>query len=157
MICFRVLFALLGGLALTSSQALTPVPDSTAAFLVGDWIGMGAGDAFCFMRLRPDGSGTVFVSGASGDWLGATIRWRNQRQRIVLIGFGPLPAEPQRRMMPLAQLVLNSGINQTIQLKSSENTPTCELQLRADVMGRAAQAERLLDVPADARKANGGK
>jgi hypothetical protein len=153
----RLFFMLLGGLGATSSQALTPLPDGSPAFFAGDWIGTGANDQFCFIRLRPDGVGTVLVSGASGDWLGASIRWRNQRQSIVLVDVSALPAEPRRRLMPLSRLALRSGINRTIHLKLNEDIPGCELQLRADVLRRAGQADMLLDNPAGAGKPDGGK
>jgi hypothetical protein len=120
-------------------------------------MGVGAGDIFCFMRLRSDGTGTVLVGSASGDWLGASIRWRNQRQSIALIEVNPWTFAPERRLMPLSQLSLSSGVNKTIQLKLKEDSPVCELQLRAGVERRAAQAESLLDSPAGMRKSDGGK
>jgi hypothetical protein len=138
-------------------MALTPLPDSSNAFFVGDWIGVGADDNFCFMRLRSDGSGAVLVNGASGDWLGATIRWRNQRQNFALLEFIPMPFEPHRRLMPLKTLVVNSGVNKTIRLQSTDGDLGCELQLRADVLQHAEQAEHLLGPASDARKAGGGK
>ena len=154
---FRIVCALLAGLVASSGHALTPLPDSRPAFFAGDWIGVGARDFFCFMRLRSDGTGTVLVSSASGDWLGASIRWRNQHQSIALIEVNPLPAKPDRRLMPLSQLSLSSGINQTIQLKLKEDTTVCELQLRARVLRRADQAEMLLDSLSGIRKSDGGK
>ena len=154
---FRIICVLLAGLVASSGHALTPLPDSRPAFFAGDWMGVGARDIFCFMRLRSDGTGTVLVSSASGDWLGASIGWRNQRQSIALIEVNPLPAEPARRLMPLSQLSLSSGVNKTIQLKLKEDSPVCELQLRAGVERRGAQAESLLDGPAGIRKSDGGK
>ena len=152
----RIVCTLLGVLGTSSSQALTPLPESSSAFFAGDWIGTGSRDVFCFMRLQTDGIGTVLINGASGDWLGASIRWRNQRQRIVLIEAHPLLANPHRRLRPLSQLSLSSGINQTIQLKLDGDLPVCELQLRVDVQQRSDQAAMLLDRPADARKSNDG-
>ena len=78
----RLFFTLLAGLAASSSPALTPPRDNRPGFFAGDWIGTGADDLFCFIRLQPDGNGTVLVGSASGDWLGARIRWRNQQQSL---------------------------------------------------------------------------
>jgi hypothetical protein len=157
----RLFFALLAALGTSSSPALTPPLDNRPGFFAGDWIGTGAEDMFCFIRLQPDGNGTVLVSSASGDWLGAHIRWSNQRQSLVLIEvspeISPLPAEPGRRLMPLSGLTLRSGMNQTLQLKPGERSPVCELQLRDRVMSRTGQAGMLLDRPAEVRKYDGRK
>lgn len=149
MTSLRLFFTLLAALGASASPALTPPFDSRPGFFAGDWIGNGADDMFCFIRLQPDGNGTVLVSGASGDWLGARIRWRNQRQSMVLIEASPLSAEPRRRLLPLTRLDLRSGINQTLQLKLGERSPVCELQLRNRVLGRSGEAEMLLDRPTD--------
>ena len=153
----RIVGALLGVLSTSSSLALTPLPESSLTFFSGEWIGTGADDVFCFMRLGTDGTGTVLVGRASGDWLGAYIRWRNQRQRLELIEAVPLAADPHRRLMPLSGLSLSSGINKTIQLKLNKNAPVCELLLRSNVHRREDQAGSLLDIPATSRKTNGGK
>lgn len=151
-----LLFAMLGLLAAGAAQSLTPPLDSRPAFFAGDWIGTGSRDTLCFLRLQPDGSGTLLVGGASGDWQGARLRWRNQRQTIELLELSPLPADPSRRLMPLAPLTLHSGVNQTIQLMRGERLPLCELQRQIDVQRRAGEAAALLAVPADASKAHGG-
>ena len=153
----RLIFTLLAALAASSSPALTPPLDNRPSFFAGDWIGTGADDQLCFIRLQPDGNGTVLVGNASGDWLGARIRWQNQRQSMVLIEASPLPAEPHRRLMPLSGLTLRSGINQTLQLKPGERSPVCELQLHNRVLSRSEQAGILLDSPADVRKSDGRK
>lgn len=157
----RLFFTLLAALGTSSSPALTPPFDTRPGFFAGDWIGTGADDQLCFIRLQPDGNGTVLVSSASGDWLGARIRWRNQRQSLVLIEVSPevslFPAEPARRLMPLSGLTLRSGINQTLQLKPGERSPVCELQLHNRVLSRSEQAGILLDSPADVRKSDGRK
>jgi hypothetical protein len=157
----RLFFSLLAALGASSSPALTPPLDNRPGFFAGDWIGTGAEDLFCFIRLQPDGNGTVLVSSASGDWLGARIRWHNQRQSMELIEVSPkvspFPAEPGRRLMPLSGLTLRSGINQTLQLRPGERSPLCELQLRDTVLGRAGQAGMLLDKPAEVRKSDGRK
>ncbi|MBK7422092.1 MAG: hypothetical protein IPJ48_02755 [Propionivibrio sp.] len=148
-----------------SGHKLQPGPYAafrySSRLFAGDWIGTGADDQLCFIRLQPDGNGTVLVSSASGDWLGARIRWRNQRQSLVLIEVSPevslFPAEPARRLMPLSGLTLRSGINQTLQLKPGERSPVCELQLHNRVLSRSEQAGILLDSPADVRKSDGRK
>ena len=99
----------------------------------------------------------MLVGSASGDWLGARIRWQNQRQSLVLIEASPLPAEPHRRLMPLSGLTLRSGINQTLQLKPGERSPLCELQLHNRVLSRYEQGGVLLDKPTDVRKSDGRK
>lgn len=147
------LFALLGA---SSSLALTPPMDNRPSFFSGDWIGTGTQDMFCFIRLQQDGHGTVLVSGASGDWLGARIRWRNQHQSMLLMEVSPLPAEPGRRLMPLSRLTLHSGINQTLQLQMGEH-PVCELQLHNKVLRSARQAEMLIDNPTEIRTSNSRK
>lgn len=152
-----IFLALLGGLGASSGLALTPLPDDSPAFFSGDWIGTGAQDLFCLIRLTPDGSGTVLVGGGSGDWRGASIRWRNRRQSVDLIEARPLPAEPRRRLLPLPELTLNSGFNRTLQLKLSGNIAACELQPHGDVQRRTGEAELLLNGPAKAGKPDGRK
>ena len=153
----RLFFTLLAGLCASSSPALTPPFDNRPSFYAGDWIGTGADDQLCFIRLQPDGNGTVLVSNGSGDWLGARIRWRNQRQSMELIEAIPLTAEPHRRLMPLSGLTLRSGINQTLQLKPGERSPVCELQLHNRVLSRYEQGGMLLDKPSEVRKSDGRK
>lgn len=153
----RLLFSLLAALGASSSPALTPPLDNHPGFFAGDWIGIGADDLFCYIRLQPDGNGTVLVSSASGDWLGAHIRWSNRQQSMVLIEVSPLPADPGRRLLPLSGLTLRSGINQTLQLKPGERSPLCELQLRDRVEHRAGQAGMLFDNPTEVRKSDGRK
>ena len=150
----RLFFTLFAALCASSSLALTPPLDNRPGFFAGDWIGTGAEDMFCFIRLHPDGNGTVLVNGASGDWLGARIRWRNQQQSMVLIEASPLPAEPGRRLLPLSGLTLRSGMNQTLQLKPGERNPVCELQLRNKVRRRSGEAWMLLDSPTEIRKSD---
>lgn len=153
----RMFFTLLTALCASPSPALTPLLDNRPGFFSGDWIGTGAEDLFCFIRLQPDGNGTVLVSGASGDWLGARIRWQNQQQSLVLIEASPLPAKAGRRLLPLSGLTLRSGMNQTLQLKTGERNPVCELQVRDRVLRRSGEAGMLLDSPSEDRKSDGGK
>jgi hypothetical protein len=154
---FRVLFVLLGGISATSAHAQSPPLDGSPAFFAGDWIGTGAQDNFCFMRLRADGSGTVLAMGAAGDWLGARFRWRNQQQNIVVMAVQPLPDDPRRRLAPLTQLSLSMGFGTTIHLTLNKNSPLCELQRRASVQRNMAYAEMLLNDAADVASTHGGR
>lgn len=147
----RYLITLFCALGTSSSPALTPLPDTRPGFFAGDWIGTGADDQFCFIRLLPDGNGTVLLGNASGDWQGARIRWRNENQRLQLIESSPLPAEPRRRLQALSRLTVQSGINRTLQLKLADNLPPCELQLRDSVLRRGQDAAVLLDMPTTGR------
>ncbi|MGB8694470.1 MAG: hypothetical protein WCD08_13275 [Steroidobacteraceae bacterium] len=154
---FRLVCILVGALAASSGFALSPPLDSSPAFFSGDWVGMGANDNFCFMRLRPDGLGTVLISSPSGDWVGARIRWHNQRQSMVVSEVNPLPGDPHRRLLPLSQLTLRVVFGGTFQLVLNTDIPTCELQRRTSVQRRMEEAELLLNSPAEARKANDRK
>lgn len=154
---FRTVCILLGALSASSAPAFSPPLDTSPAFFSGDWVGMGANDNFCFMRLRPEGLGTVLISGPSGDWVGASIRWHNHRQSIVVSEVKPLPADPHRRLLPLSKLTLSVVFGGTVQLLLNTDTPTCELQRRASVQRRIEEAHSLLNNPAEVRKANDSK
>jgi hypothetical protein len=148
---------LLGGFGANYGHAQSPPLDSSPAFFSGDWIGTGAQDNFCFMRLGPDGTGTVLAMSASGDWLGARIHWRNQRQSIVVIAIHPLPDDPHRRLAPLTQLSLSMGFGTTIHLMLDKHSAVCELQRRASVQRDVANAEMLLNDPAGVAGIHGGR
>jgi hypothetical protein len=142
-----ILLAILGA---TSAPAQSPPLDGSPAFFSGDWIGTGTRDDFCFIRLHPDGRGTVLLMGAGGDWLGARIRWRNERQSLVVLAVQPLPNDPHRRLAPLDQLSLGTGFGTTIHLRlDKQGSPVCELQRRTMVQQNVSAAELLLDDPAD--------
>lgn len=153
----RTVFVLFFGLSATAAPAQSPLPDGSPAFFSGDWIGTGAQDNFCFMRLHPDGMGTVLAMSASGDWLGARIRWRNERQRIVVMAVHPLPGDPHRRLAPLPRLSLSMGFGSTMHLEMDKGSPVCELQRRAAVQRNVNNAEMLLNGPANAAGGHGGK
>ena len=140
-----MLLAGLAGLAANATHAQSPPLDRSPAFFAGDWVGSGASDTFCFMRLRPDGAGTVLASTASGDWMGASIRWRNDRQSITLLEVKALHADPQQRLMPLSRLSLRFSFSDTIQLHIDKGSPACELQRRASVARRMDEADALLE------------
>lgn len=141
----RVLFTLLAGFCETHGFAQSPLPDESPAFFSGDWIGTGAQDNFCFMRLHPDGMGTVLVMSASGDWLGARIRWRNRRQNIEVVAAHPLPGDPHRRLSPLPGFSLSLGFGTTIHLRLDAGPAFCEMQRRSAVERDVGNAERLLE------------
>jgi len=120
-------------------------------------MGTGAQDNFCFMRLHPDGTGTVLAMSASGDWLGARIRWRNQRQNIEVVAAQPLPGDPHRRLAPLPRFFLSMGFGMTIHLRLDAGAAFCEMQRRAAVERNLSNAEMLLE-GVDANKgAHGGR
>ena len=139
--------ALIATFGALDATATTPLPDGRPEFFVGDWAGTAGEDSFCFMRLKNDGSGTVLLSGASGDWFGATIRWRNERQVLKLVSAVPLPADPQRRLMALPRLTLSSGMNRTARLGWEGHASPCELQLKSELLRREKEALVLLDTP----------
>jgi hypothetical protein len=152
MAVFRSLLLLIAAIGAGPATALTPLPDGRPGFFAGDWVGTGADDVYCFVRLQADGSGTVLVEGGSGDWLGARIQWRNERQHVVLVDVSPLPFDPGRRLMPLSRLLLSSGVNRTLQLRWSDRRSACELQWQVDVQHRTDQARKLLE-PGPQRRA----
>jgi hypothetical protein len=153
----RFLFTLLAGLHETCGFAQSPLPDESPAFFSGDWIGTGAQDAFCFMRLQPDGMGTVLAMSASGDWLGARVRWRNRRQNLEILAVHPLPGDPHRRLAPLSGFSLSLGFGTTIRLRLDAGTAYCEMQRRAAVERNVGNAGMLLG-GADANEgAHGGR
>jgi hypothetical protein len=152
-----MLCVLLGGFGATHGYAQSPPLDGSPAFFSGDWIGTGARDNFCFVRLRPDGIGTVLAMSASGDWLGARIHWRNERQSIVVTAIHPLPDDPHRRLAPMTELSLSTGFGVTMHLKLDKDSPVCELQRRASVQRNVGNAEMLLNDPGDVSRAHGGK
>lgn len=154
---FRTACIILGALGASSAPAFSPPLDSSPAFFSGDWVGTGANDNFCFMRLRRDGLGTVLISGPSGDWVGASIRWHNHLQSILVSEVKPLPQDPHRRLLPLSQLALRVAFGGTVTLLLNSDTPGCELQRRASVQRRMGEAELLLNNPTEVRKANDGK
>lgn len=157
MLWLRLLLTLVVAVGAHSSPALTPSLDNRPGFFVGDWIGTGAEGMSCFIRLLANGDGTLLVSNASDDWLGAHIRWRNERQSIALIEVSPLPAEPHRRLLPLSELTLRSGMNQSLHLKLGEHGPVCELQLRDNLLRRSGDAGMLLEGLTEVRKSDGGR
>jgi hypothetical protein len=153
----RMSCVLFGGFLATCGHAQSPPLDSSPGYFAGDWIGTGARDNFCFMRLGADGTGTVLAMGGSGDWLGARIRWRNQRQNIVVVSVQPITNDPQRRLAPLTELTLSLGFGSTIHLMLAKDSPACELQRRAGVQRNVDNAELLLSAPPNDARGHGGK
>jgi hypothetical protein len=94
---------------------------------------------------------------ASGDWLGARIHWRNERQSIVVTAIHPLPDDPHRRLAPMMELSLSTGFGVTMHLKLDKDSPVCELQRRASVQRNVGNAEMLLNDPGDVSRAHGGR
>jgi hypothetical protein len=118
-----LLFAWLG-----TANALTPLPDSSPGFFAGEWAGTGEQGTYCYMNLSADGWGWVLIDGGAGDWLGARMRWRNLQQALQVEKINPLPASPQRRIMPLTTFALRSGFNQSLSLTWNAQSSGCQLQ-----------------------------
>lgn len=120
--------------ASAQSPPLSQAPD----FFAGEWTGTGPQGSYCYMALRPDGSGHVMVNGGAGDWMGAGIRWQNQRESLRVTQLTPWPVKPRLRTMALASFVLQSGFNQSLRLQWRAPDQACELQ-------RQTQSERQLE------------
>jgi len=104
------------------------LPDESPAAFAGEWAGTGERGSFCFLNLDAGGGGWVLVDGGSGDWLGARIQWRNQRQALQVDKFIPLPSSPRYRVMPLQTFVLKTQFNQSLSLSWGTNFAGCQLQ-----------------------------
>ncbi len=111
-----------------ASLAASPPPDQSSAFFAGEWSGTGAQGSYCYLELAADGTGWVLLDGGSGDWLGARIRWHNQRQSLQVDDVVPLRASPARRIMSLEQVQLGGGFNQSLRLTSKSLPGGCDLQ-----------------------------
>lgn len=151
------LLALLAGLCETSGFAQSPLPDESPAFFSGDWIGTGAQDNFCFMRLHPDGIGTVLAMNAAGDWQGARIHWRNRRQALEVVAVQPLAGDPHIRLAPLPRFSLDMGFGTTLHLRLEAGTASCEMQRRAAVERNIGNAGGLLNVVDPREGPHGGR
>ena len=113
---------------LGTAHALTPLPDTSPGYFSGEWVGTGHHGAYCYLNLSADGRGWVLIDGGTGDWLGARMQWRNQQQSLQVEQIIPLLASPQLRVMPLKQIVLSSGFNQSMKLTWDEPSDGCHLQ-----------------------------
>jgi hypothetical protein len=118
--------ALLAGLP--PAGALTPLPDTTPGFFAGEWAGAGEQGGYCYMTLDVDGSGVVLIDGGSGDWLGARMRWHNERQALVVDRVLPMPFSAQHRVMPLPAFTIRSGLNQSLGVSWSARALACQMQ-----------------------------
>jgi len=111
-----------------SARALTPLPDSSPGYFAGEWSGFGEHGSFCYLKLLADGWGWVLVDGGAGDWLGARMQWRNQKQAPKVERIVPLAASPHQRVMPLAKFELHGGFNQSLVLTWYAAASGCHLQ-----------------------------
>ncbi len=130
-----VLLALLPG-----AQALTPLPDGSAAFFAGEWSGSGTQGSYCYLDLAADGSGWVLFDGGSGDWRAARISWVNQRQSLQVTQISPQPMAPRLRVMPLEKFQLGTEFNQTLHLTWDGKGGGCYLQKLQASEGHLAAA-----------------
>lgn len=115
-------------MAATGAQALTPLPDGSAAFFAGEWSGTGAQGSYCYLNLSADGSGMVMFDGGSGDWSAARIAWNNQRQSLKVTRIAPLAMLPRLRVMPLEKFQITTEFNQTLHLTWDGKSGGCYLQ-----------------------------
>ena len=128
-------------------NALTPLPDVSPDFFAGEWYGNGEHGAACYLSLNADGSGAVLIDGGSGDWLGAGLQWRNERQTLRVLKTLPVSAAPRERLGPLETFVLTTGLNQSLRLTWSGQSNGCQLQkieTAARQLARAREALRSL-------------
>jgi hypothetical protein len=125
--------------AMGSASALTPLPDRSAEFFAGEWVGTGDNGSYCYLNLsiKADGRllGTVLIDGGAGDWLGAQVRWRNQQQGLAIEEITPLPFSARQRLMPLETFELHTGLNRSLGLHWNAHDAGCHLQ-KLDAMAR---------------------
>ena len=122
--------------------ALTPPADTSPAVFVGEWTGIGERGASCYLKLGADGRGWVLVDTGAGDWMGASMVWRNKQQALVIDQAIPMAASAQLRIMPLEKFTLSSGLNQSMKLVWREPSGVCLLQrieTTADQLARARE------------------
>ena len=145
--------ALLLLVGMPPALALTPLADTSPAFFAGEWAGAAQQGGYCYLALDVDGSGVVLIDGGSGDWLGARLRWHNERQSLQVDKVMPLAFSAQRRVMPLQAIVLRSGLNQSLALGWSTASPGCQLQ-KTDTAERHLQRARMArrELPAESAK-----
>lgn len=122
--------------------ALTPLPDTRPAFFAGDWVGTGSNDTACFVRLHEDGRGEIYLQGANGERQGTRIRWRNDRQNLLVLEVQVLPRNPALRLGPFGDFTLRNGVNLTLSLNVGKQI-SCELQPRQSVLERLRDLEGL--------------
>ena len=121
--------------ALANAQALTPRPDNSPDLFAGEWAGTGGFGSYCYLHLDPDHRGTLLIDAGSGDWLGARLQWRNEQQNLVVESLVPLPLVSARRVLPLTQAVIRTGVNLSLSLRWSAAGDECKLQ-RAETLAR---------------------
>lgn len=124
-----------------SAHALTPLPDSSPGFFAGEWSGIGEHGRNCYLTLHADGWGWVLIDAGTGDWLGARMQWRNQKQALTVERIVPLAASPQRRVMPLTKFELRGGFNQSLVLTWQAAVSGCHLQ-KVEVVARHLERAR---------------
>jgi hypothetical protein len=126
---------------LGAASAQSPLPDESARLFAGEWAGIGGQSSYCYLSLTADGRGQVLVDGGAGDWQVARIRWRNSKQSLLVEKIIPAPPSPALRVMPLEELSLHSGFNQSMSLSWNKGTGACQLQ-RTDTAARQLDRAR---------------
>ena len=133
-------FALLG-----SASALTPLLDSSPLYFSGEWAGTGAKGAYCYLSLGSDGRGLVLIDAGTGDWLGARIHWRNERQVLIVEKSISLSLAPQLRILPLHIFALSTEFNQSLALNWDKRADGCHLQKIETTKHHLTQARTIID------------
>ena len=111
-----------------TANALTPLLDSSPDFFSGEWSGTGAQGTYCYINMKVDGRGVVLIDNGAGDWVGAQIQWRNQKQTLDVEKITPLPISSEFRDMPLERFKLSSEFNQSVKLTWGSHSSSCYLQ-----------------------------
>ena len=124
--------------------ALTPAADTSAAYFAGEWTGVGERGAACYLNLSADGRGWVLVDAGAGDWMGASMVWRNNQQALVVDQAIPLAASARLRTMPLEKFTLSSGMNQSMKLVWREASGVCLLQRTETTADQLARAREVM-------------
>jgi len=140
-------------LCIGNAGAQSPPPDRSNGLFAGEWAGVGEGSSHCYLKLEPNGQGWVLIDAGSGDLLGAQLRWHNQRQSLQIDEITSLVASPHLRTMPLTQLKLLSGFNQSLKLVWHASSGTCQMQRTTVSAYQLSQAREVLEKI----KSGGGK
>lgn len=141
MLCVLSLLVLCGGTGAVASPPLDNSPGPWA----GEWSGAGPLNAFCMVKLDPDGTGHMMLNGGHGDWRGARIRWVNRQQSVHVLASEPWASRPRQRTGPLTDAQLQSGLNLALALRwGAGGASVCHLQRTEDQARRSELARGVL-------------
>lgn len=132
-------------LCVATCAMASPPLDNSPGLWAGEWSGVGPLNAFCMVRLDPDGTGHMMLDGGNGDWRGARIRWVNRLQSVQLLASEPWASRPRQRTGPLADAQLQSGLNLSLALRwGAGGASVCHLQRTEDHARRSGLARSVL-------------